>query len=90
MESKPVNALAESGCKIKEYTINTYIYRTGDIPEAVYIIHKGSIKFEKHGYSYKAMELVVKGGSSMFGDSDILQDKRETSAVVCSAHAVLV
>lgn len=31
-EKKPILNLAKSGCEIKEYQINNYLYRKGDSP----------------------------------------------------------
>ena len=68
LERKVLVNLAKEGCYYKEFRINDFIYRAGNIPEEVYLLEEGNIKMEKPGFSAKKMfEMTIINPPSMFG-----------------------
>ncbi len=55
VERKFLMGLAKAGCYYKEWRINDFIYRAGDVPKEVYLLMEGYVKLEKQGFSAKKM-----------------------------------
>ena len=54
--------IAEHNCNFREYKMNNYIYRAGNVPRYCYIVIQGNVKVESPGFeAKKMMEMLIVG-----------------------------
>lgn len=88
--SEPVLDDLSSSLEVIEVPPGTYLFREGDLGDAMYVVLQGDIEIEKSSKNGSEVRVAVLGPRDWFGEMSIIDVQKRSATVLAASPATLI